>query len=87
MCDYHRGALLDASRKATLNRRFCELHVSDLDDAIGVHLGLHHLGDLLDQLVRLGASAAMVDQQKCVPSAHGRDVGLRHSCVKNGQCL
>jgi hypothetical protein len=44
-------------------------------------LGLHHLGDLLDQLVRLGASAAMVDQQKCVPSAHGRDVGLRHSCV------
>ena len=84
MRDHDRRALFDASREAALDRRFGKLHVGDLDDAIGIHSGPHHLRNLLNQLVGLGASAAMVDQQdRALVFVHARDLGLQCSCVKN----
>jgi len=84
MGDHDRRTLLDASPESVLNRRFGKLHVGDLDDAIVVHSGLHHLGNVLDQLVRVVASAAVVDQKNRVCLGHQQDLGFRNLHVKNG---
>ena len=70
MGDDERRTLFDASTERVSNRRLGKLHVGDFDDSSVVHSGPHHLGDTLDQLVRLGASAAMVDQENRVLLAH-----------------
>ena len=85
MSDDGRCALLDASPECVANRWFCKLHVGDLDDAVVWHPGFDQLGNMLDQLVCLIASAAVVDQKNRVPFGHKLHLGLRCSCVKNGR--
>ena len=79
--DDERCPLLDAARKALLNRRLRDLHVSRLDDGAFPHARLHAADDFAQELVGFATPAAVVNQEN---GPHVADLGLHSVRVNLG---